>query len=524
MSIRKFTFLTPIALLGVTTAPEAAQSQSLNVLGFYQHGGFDEGAAEIAAYDAESQQLFITNAEDNTIDRLDISTPDAPSLKEALDLSDYGGGVNSVATNGNGLVAVAVEADVKQDPGSVVFFTIDGEFVAQVEVGALPDMVAFTPDGRTLLVANEGEPSDDYTVDPEGSISLLAIPSFNLDLLATRPVKTASFEDFLAENPLPEGVRVFGPGATAAQDLEPEYIAIAADGNTAFVSLQENNALAVVDIAAAEITDLLPLGTKDHSLPENALDASNRDGEINITTHPVLGLYQPDAIATLTTGGETYVLTANEGDARDYDAFSEEARIADLTLDPDAFPNAAELQDEAVLGRLKTTTTLGDTDGDGDYDELYAYGARSFSVWNGAGELVWDSGSAFEEIVASELPDDFNSTNDENDSFDNRSDDKGPEPEGITVGQIGETTYAFIGLERVGGVVVYDVTDPTTPEYVTYTNNRNFAGDAEAGTAGALAPEGLLFIAADESPNGEPLLVVTNEVSGTTLIYGLEGF
>ncbi|MEM8642408.1 MAG: choice-of-anchor I family protein [Cyanobacteria bacterium P01_G01_bin.54] len=523
MSTRKFTVLTTIALLGVTAFPEASQAQSLTVVGTYSHGGFDEGAAEIAAYDAESQQLFITNAEDNTIDRLDITVPSSPQAKETLDLNAYGAGVNSVATNGNGLVAVAVEADTQQDPGSVVFFTVEGEFVAQVEVGALPDMVAFTPDGETLLVANEGEPNDDYTVDPEGSMSILAIPAFNLALLQTHTPQTVTFGAFLADNPLPEGVRVFGPGATAAQDLEPEYIAIAADGNTAFVTLQENNAVAVVDIAAAEITDILPLGTKDHSLPENALDASNQDGEINITTHPVWGLYQPDAIATLTHGEQIYFLTANEGDARDYDAFSEETRIAELTLDPDAFPNAAVLQDEAVLGRLKTTTTLGDTDGDGDYDELYAYGARSFSVWTAAGELVWDSGSAFEEIVASELPDDFNATNDENNSFDNRSDDKGPEPEGITVGQIGATTYAFIGLERVGGIVVYDVTDPTAPEYVTYTNNRNFAGDAAAGTAGDLAPEGLLFIPADESPNGTPLLVVTNEVSGTTSIYSLAG-
>lgn len=174
------------------------------------------------------------------------------------------------------------------------------------------------------------------------------------------------------------------------------------------------------------------------------------------------------------------------------------------------------------MGRLKTTTALGDTDGDGDHDLLYAYGARSFSVWSATGEQVWDSGSAFEEIVAAELPDDFNSTNDENGSFDNRSDDKGPEPEGITVGQIGDQHYAFIGLERVGGIVIYNVTDPTAPEYVTYTTNRNFAGNAEAGTAGDLAPEGLLFIAAADSPSGKPLLVVTNEVSGTTTIYGLE--
>ncbi|NEO82666.1 MAG: alkaline phosphatase [Spirulina sp. SIO3F2] len=517
---RKFTFLTPFTLLGVVAFSKTAQSQSLNVLSTYQSGGFDEGAAEIAAYDADSQQLFITNAEKNTIDRLDISDPAAPVAKEAIDLSPYGG-VNSVATSSTGLVAVAVEAPTKQELGVVVFFDVDGVFLTQVPVGALPDMVTFTPDGTKALVANEGEPNDDYTVDPEGSISIIDVTG-NARQLSADDVQTVTFAAFSKERLLANGVRIFGPGATAAQDLEPEYIAVAADSQTAFVTLQENNAVAVVDIANATVTSIVSLGQKNHSIRENAIDASNKDGEINITTHPVSGLYLPDAIATLTAQGNTYFLTANEGDSRDYDGFSEEERVADLTLDSTAFPNAAELQAESALGQLKITTTLGDTDGDGDYEALYSYGARSFSVWSADGSLVWDSGSQFERTLAEALPENFNSTNDENDSLDNRSDDKGPEPEGITVGRIGARTYAFIGLERVGGIMVYDVTRPTSPRYVTYTNNRDFAGDAEAGTAGDLAPEGLLFIPAAQSPNDEPLLVVTNEVSGTTTIYGLD--
>lgn len=518
--ICKFTVLTTIALLGITALPGMAQPEPLQVLSTYQNGGFDEGAAEIAAYESISQQLFITNAEKNTVDRLFIGNPSAPVFRGSIDLSPYGSGVNSVAVSGSGLVAVAVEAEDTQAPGTVVFFAANGRFLAQVPVGALPDMVAFTPDGTRLLVANEGEPNDDYTVDPAGSISVIDLTR-GVSQLGTEEVQTATFQAFSTNRLLANGVRIFGPGANAAQDLEPEYIAVAADGQTAFVTLQENNAVAVVDVANAEVTSIITLGTKDHSLQENALDASNEDGTINIAPHPVLGLFLPDAIAALTTDGRTYFLTANEGDSRDYDGFSEEARVADVSLDSTVFPNAAQLQAEPALGRLKITTTLGDADGDGDYDALYAYGARSFSVWSAEGALVWDSGSEFEQIVSSVLPADFNATNDENGSFDDRSDDKGPEPEGITVGQIGDRTYAFIGLERVGGIMVYDVTNPTAPTYVTYTNNRNFAGNAEAGTAGDLAPEGLLFIPAAESPNGDPLLVVTNEVSGTTTIYGL---
>ena len=201
------------------------------------------------------------------------------------------------------------------------------------------------------------------------------------------------------------------------------------------------------------------------------------------------------------------------------DIFNEESRVGKLELDPTAFPNAAELQADEVLGRLKVTNTMGDLDGDGDYDQLYAYGGRSFSIWNSSGELIFDSGSQFDYITAAMYPDDFNSTNDENGSFDDRSDDKGTEPEGVALAQIGDRHYGFIGLERMGGIMVYDITDPMQPFFVDYTNTRDFSGDAAAGTAGDLAPEGLVFIPAKDSPNGENLLVATNEVSGTVTIF-----
>lgn len=174
--------------------------------------------------------------------------------------------------------------------------------------------------------------------------------------------------------------------------------------------------------------------------------------------------------------------------------------------------------DDDRLGRLNVTTTLGDPDNDGDFDELYVFGTRSFSIWDDTGTLIFDSGDEFERKVAELFPNFFNSTNDEN-NFDNRSDNKGPEPEGITLGRVGGRTLAFIGLERVGGFMLYDVTDPFSPFFLDYVNNCDFSGDPEAGTAGDLGPEGLLFIDAKDSPNGHPLLVVTNEVSGTTTIY-----
>ena len=458
-----------------------------------------EGAAEIPAYDSSSQRLFVVNAEEDVVDVFDLSDPSNPTPVFELVLTS--GSPNSVAVY-NGLVAVAVADNTETERGSVAFFDADGNFQSSVEVGALPDMLTFTPDGSKVLVANEGEPNDEYTVDPEGSISIINVE--------TGEVTTASFEGFNEQKEalIADGVRIFGPDASVAQDLEPEYIAISTDGTTAFVTLQENNAFAVVDIASSTVTEIIPLGFKDYSLEENSLDPSDEDGGINLRTFDNLfGMYQPDAIASYEVDGQTYYITANEGDARDYDNFSEEVRVDDLELDPTAFPNAEELEQDEVLGRLRVTNTLGDTDGDGDLDELYSFGARSFSIWDSNGELVFDSGNELATITAELVPELFNSQGDE-ESFDSRSDDKGSEPEGVVTGVVDGKTYAFIGLERIGGIMVYDVSNPTDPEFVRYVRSE-----------GDIAPEGLDFVAAEESPNGNPLLVVAYEISGSTTIY-----
>ena len=509
-------------------SPQGTSNATIEIdlvpIGTYATGLFDESAAEIVAYDRQSQRLFVVNAFANAVDVLDISDPTTPTLLFSIDMSPYGAESNSVALGnaplaGGGtqaVLAVACEAAVTQDPGQLVFLDVNGALVSQVTVGALPDMVAFTPNGIAALVANEGEPNDDYTVDPEGSISVVDLRG-GVDALDQSAVRTADFRGFDASD-LDEGIRIYGPGASIAQDLEPEFITISDDSRTAWVACQENNALAIVDVKDAVVTDLVAFGTKDHGAPGNELDASNRDDVVNLRNWPVYGLYQPDAIASFRAQGQTYVISANEGDSRDYDGFSEEERVQDLALDPTVFTDVT-LQDEANLGRLKVTTVDGDEDGDGLYEALYSYGGRSFSIWTDAGDLVYDSGSLLEQITAAALPNDFNSTNDENGSFDDRSDDKGPEPEGVTVGRVGGRQFAFLGLERVGGILVFDLTDPTAPAFVNYVNNRDFNGDAAAGTAGDLGPEGLLFIPQGQSPISDPLLVVGNEVSGTVTIY-----
>ena len=472
--------------------------------------------AEIPAYDPASRRLFVTGP-NNRLDIADISNPASPIRLPSIDLSSYGAGVNSVAIQ-NGIVAVAMEANPITNNGSVVFFDTNGVFQSQVTVGALPDMLTFTPDGNRVLVANEGEAANG--VNPDGSVSII-----NLSAGVLKPtVNTATFTSFNGqENTLRnQGVRIF-PGQTVSQDVEPEYITVSDDGTTAWVALQENNGIAVVDIANAQVTSILPLGAKNFNAPGNGFDPSDRDGvvfggatnspAVRINNWLVFGLYQPDTIATVTIAGQTYLITANEGDTR-----NESRRVSTLTLDPNAFPNAAQLQLAQNLGRLDVSSIDG-LNAQGQYSQLFAYGGRSFSIWNVTNGLsqVFDSGDDFEQILAAFsatplTPSIFNSDGNPS-SFDSRSDNRGPEPEGLAVGTVGNRLYTFVGIERAGGFMVYDITNPSHPFFVDYINDWQL---------GDISPEGLLFIPAADSPNGTPLLIVANEVSRNVAIYSVK--
>lgn len=916
--------LLPAALLAVflavrgSAAANRSHTAILTHLDSFNPGPAAEGASEIVTYDPAGQKLYVVNAVDATVDILDASDPQNLTRAAQIDLTPYGRMANSVDFH-DGVLVAAVENVDKQANGRAVFFDATGSFLSSVEVGALPDMVTFTPDGTAVLVANEGEPNDDYTVDPEGSITIIDM-SAGAANLTQADAATADFTAFNGREAemRARGIRIYpDTGATLAQDVEPEYIAVAPDGATAFVTLQEANAFAVVDIATAVVEDILPLGLKDHSqgpatletytwidrpvlgttpagqtihlgglsglwyegmqdgkyrfvtvpdrgpngaptdvdnngqeerpfalpdyqarairfeldpasgafaivdtvmlkngdgdpitglpnipgvdetpvdlfgqplpydpfgadlegvlvapddslwmvdeyrpaiyrfaadgilldrfVPEgtaalageapgafgsetlpadystrranrgfealaldtdsgilyafiqtplanpdraasddsniirmlginpatgaavteyvyllekpdhreatvdkigdavyagdgkfyvierdasleptakkfifevdlrgatnvlglgfpggstleqqtadslaaldiypvakrkvvnlpsigylagdkpeglallddgrlavlndndfglldepipgdgsvglnpdpaqvvlglihfgagNQLDASDADGGINIANWPVFGNYMPDAIGAFEAGGMTYYITANEGDSRDYPGFSEEERMGDLALNPDVFPDAAVLQQEANLGRLKTSNQFGDLDRDGTVDVLLAYGARSFTIWDAYGNAIYDSGDDFAHITAERVPAIFNS-NGAADSFDSRSDDKGAEPEAIAVGEVAGRTLAFIGLERVGGIMVYDITRPSQPQFLHYQPNAE----------GDQSPEGLAFIPAEDSPTGGALLAVANEISGTTALYAVD--
>lgn len=451
-----------------------------------------EAAAEISAYCEKTKRLFtVNNSGVNQIDVIDITDPTKPAKIGKIDLAAYEGAANSVSVF-DGKLAVALESTVnKQGNGKVaVFNTSDYSLIKQVTVGALPDMITFSPDGKFIMTANEGEPNTDYSLDPNGTISIIET--------ATYTVTTLDFSSFSSQATTlaKDGFRISKYAKSFAQDIEPEYITISDDSKTAWVTLQENNGVAKVDLTSKTITAIYPLGLKDYNTAENAIDVSDKDDKVAFNPWKVKGLFMPDAISHFSSNNVPYFVTANEGDAREYAAYTDIKRMKDMTLDPTVFPDAATLKLETNLGRLNLITDMGDTDGDGDLDEMVSFGARSFSIWNGnTGKIVYDSKNDVDK-----------KTNELGTYDDKRSDDKGSEPEAVVVAKMGNQNILFVGLERSDAFMTYDVTNPASPQYL----NTVKTGDA---------PEGLLFIPASKSPTKRSLVVVSSEGDGTIKIY-----
>ncbi len=526
---------------------------------------FDTSAAEIVNYDACTDKLYVVNAQAKRVDVLSLNESSAPSQTDFIDLTDAGtsagieiGAANSVAVF-NGLVAVAIENNNKQEDGLIALYRSDDlSLITTFKTGALPDMVGFSKDGRYIATANEGEPNSDYSIDPEGSVTLVDL-SKGINNADVTQIGFGEF-DGVRSDELPKAVRISGPNASIVQDLEPEYLTFADNGKI-YVALQENNAMAIIDPQSQSVEKIVALGEKSWS--NSKLDASNKDKIIgNLKSYPQLvGLYMPDTLDSYSVNGKTYIVSANEGDGREYGFKTTQAECdqAGFMWDEDDYqgtpdytnvkgsclshidevrgkklkvttdhPLAGALKDNKQLARLKVIKPNHTLNAE---ENVQAFGARSFSIWNENGELVFDSGDDFATVALLNEGKHFNSTNDSNSSGDDRSDDKGIEPEAIEVAKINGRYYAFIGLERQGGIMVYDITEPKQAQFLHYVNHRDYtqpvctlvedgecANDTYNPKAGNLAPESINYFAR----NGQHFIAVGNEVSGTTSVFRIE--
>ena len=539
---------------GVPTGGYENGTAALNLtqIARYSAGQYnvDGGVMEIVAYNQATEWAYAINGQSGKlaaiplagltagahVEALTGTEIDVKALVEAEDSTFQYGDMTSVAISPDSTtLAAALQAQGSNDAGRVALFTCeeDGTLTleALVETGAQPDMVTFAGDG-VVLTADEGEPREGYgenIADPKGSVTVV-----DVEAQESTVVDFSAFDsqrDQLAE----DGI-VLKKGSAPSVDLEPEYIAVS--GGKAYVTLQENNAIAVLDIESQAFEGVYSAGFEDHST--TAIDLDKKDDAYDPQTYEsLLGIRMPDGIAAFTVEGATYLVTANEGDARewgdeDLDTFylSEDER--DFGEEGVTSPTGAITAENSGLEGKVVFFKTEDFDGL-DPEKDYVFGGRSFTVFqvteNGL-EEVFTSGDDFEALTAQYVPEYFNASND-NAVLDDRSGKKGPEAESVTVGTVDGKTYAFVALERTGGVMVYDVTDPEAITFVNYVNTRDFGTTVEGSeeyedgeldkwvTGGDVAPEGLLFLDAASSPNGEPMLLAACEVSGTVAVYQL---
>jgi DNA-binding beta-propeller fold protein YncE len=493
----------------------------LNYIGNYQTGmsNKDGGIAEIVKYNKDNQKMYLVNGAAQSVDIVSVANLSSNkqtefTMDKRLNITAMGqahgfasGDITSIDVNKKeNIIAIAVQGATYKDHGSIVILDYNGNYLKHFEAGVQPDMVTFSPDNKYILSANEGEPREGYSAqgatDPKGSVTIVDIKK-GVNKATSLTIGFEPFDSTEERTELINDHVLLKPNTLPSVDLEPEYISVSDNSRYAYVSLQEANAIATIDLKTGEMVSVKGLGFKNHNLKQNSLDAL-KDGQVNLTTQNLYGTYMPDGIVTQKIANKPYIFTANEGDSREWGEYEDAGSYT--------FPGTS----------YKIDTIL-NSERDGlDADRTYIYGGRSFSIWDATTmEQVYDSGSDFEKVTGDLYPDAFNSSNNKTE-LDSRSGKKGPEPEDIKVMNLKGKTYAFIGLERTGGIMMYDVTNIQKVKFYDYVNLRDFAG-TDVSTSGDLAPEGLNVVEAKDSPTGKPLLLVANEVSGNVRIYEIKG-
>ncbi|MFD2699160.1 choice-of-anchor I family protein [Paenibacillus shunpengii] len=511
----------------VANAAHGLNALQISKIGSYEVGvtNADGGIAEIVRYNKDNGSFYLVNGatqppsldivkleEDGKTRKVNSINIEALAAAGDFEVGD----LTSVDVNTAGTyVAVAVQEKASMKAGKVLVLDYDGKLLREYTVGVQPDMIKISPDGRYILTADEGEPRDGIGADPKGSVTIIDTRTNEVKQVLFNDPSVIGDDVHIRGDVNEDGIIAsIGTKAKAETDFEPEYIALSDDNKTAYVALQENNAIAAIDLAEAKVVSVQGLGAKDLSKPGNEADLIS-DGQVKLENAPLKSLYMPDGIASYTINGQTYLFTANEGDATGWEGLENELKISDIKEDDKLSSSLSEwlgqtedYDDVRVISEMGLKNDV--------YEELYLYGGRSFSIWNAdTMEQVYDSGSDFERITGEVNPEFFNVSNDD-EEMDDRSPKKGPEPEYVTVGEVGDKLYAFTGLERTGGVMVYDVTNPEKPVFTSYVNTRKYAQEDILATD--TGPEGLEFIPAADSPTGSPLLLVANEVGGTVTI------
>lgn len=471
----------------------------------------DGGVAEIVKYNKYNQTMYLVSGKTQSVHIVNLNNVNSNSnttleatktvTLESIGINDAGD-ITSVDVSPDGKeIAIAIQHKDYDKNGYIARFDANGQLINIHEAGIQPDMITYSPDGSLILTANEGEPRQGYeagTVDPKGSITALDTntnQSYDIDFTAFDSAESRAA--LVADNV------IIKKDTAPSVDFEPEYITISNDSLTAYVTLQEANSIATIDLTTKQVTRVDSLGFKDYSSGDNKVDLYKKDDAINITnTDEFLGIYMPDGISSYEVDGKTYLLTANEGDSREWGDYINEVE-----------EKYGESESKIV------TLNTDDYDGFDDLSKKYLFGGRSFSIIDASTmTMVSDSNGEFEEITAKLLPEYFNCSNDDI-SFEDRSGKKGPEPEDIKTMIIDGKVMAFIGLERIGGVMMYDVSDPTNPIYVDYLNLRDFSDDI----SGSVSPEGLCTVSAKDSPTNKPMLIIANEVSGDVNVVEVAG-
>lgn len=524
MSIRRH-LVAAACLAALSSAHAVGPIQSVTKL--WTYGNASGFSSEIGSFDALTKNLFVAGGAGITAVNL------SGSLVASFNVTGAGWGEVSSISVANGIAAVAVQAVSSStnisgytQPGTVRFFDTaafaasggSGGYLGSVNVGVTPDMLTWTNNGTSLLVANEGErrrintttgalvenvPNNAATTTtvytPGGSISHI---SFNSVAPSSSVVSTVDFSGFTAATLRSQGVRI-SSGLTAAQGLEPEYIAVASDGLSAAVTLQEANAIAFINLAGPTptITSIKGLGLKDFSLPANKIDPSDSDSQTLLRNVPVKALYQPDGISSYSAGGKTFYVMANEGDSTTDSSDLVRFNNAAVTLDATVFdgvsrPTQAQLKPNSVLGRLNIVNNGATGDGNTTaMTEIVTIGGRSFSIRDDQGNLVYDSGSLLDQVAI-----------DAGLYADLRSDDKGVEPEAIEIFTLGGRTIAAVGMERTtqSTAALFDITDP---------NNVSFLQLVSSGDATQFRVEGISVFKSE----GRTYMAFLNEDASNTL-------